>query len=439
MVTPQEEYYIPVAKNASSSPSTADTISAKPALVLAEIHGYIFACRNDSGADDVAVSDIITQFLGDKGIFLPTMQLSEQKTFKAVDGHLFKSAGKVQICPTIKTVAGSCRLRNIKAYIMPCDDKSVFPGADSPGEIALGNPFLVHSGLDVTDFLANNIDRLSSLDYGVLDREDRPSKIGKLGIRLLTEEKYSEEKNISELPSGICNLISNGDFPLNDGDTVDYKDMAIGEQDEEELEAAIDDAIKLGSEKLSKDSKKVFEKLISEYKDVFRIRLGPDLPVKVSPMVIKFEGNEKPVKVRQRTYSPDQLHFMRKKCDELIRVGYIYRNATSKWACAPLIVPKPGKDRFRFTVDLRPINAQTKKNVWPMPHADPMLARLCGSKKFSSWISFMDIGNSLWRRNRKNVNIFIHHLEFLAQLGSSMGQQTLFHTSKQAWRISFQI
>ncbi len=41
-----------------------------------------------------------------------------------------------------------------------------------------------------------------------------------------------------------------------------------------------------------------------------------------------------------------------------------------------------GSEKFRFTVDLRPVNAQTKKNVWPMPHADPMLAKLTGAKTF---------------------------------------------------------
>ncbi len=43
---------------------------------------------------------------------------------------------------------------------------------------------------------------------------------------------------------------------------------------------------------------------------------------------------------------------MKKKCDELLEVGYIYRNYSSKWACAPLIAPKEPSEKFRFTVDL---------------------------------------------------------------------------------------
>lgn len=44
------------------------------------------------------------------------------------------------------------------------------------------------------------------------------------------------------------------------------------------------------------------------------------------------------------------------------------------------MVPKSGKEGFRFTIDLRPVNAQTKKTVWPMPHAGPILRKPTGSK-----------------------------------------------------------
>ncbi|CAN8067564.1 unnamed protein product [Agarophyton chilense] len=170
---------------ASSSSEKSSTI---PALVVAKLSGFKFAYRVDSGADEVAVSDTIIQFPGDKGTFLPTLQLSKAKTFKAVDVHTFKSPGMVQLCPTITTVAGPCRLRNIKAYIMPCNDNTLLPGAYSTVEIVLGNPFLVPSGLDVTDFLANNIYHLSSLDYGALNTVKHPVKVGKLAVRLLTDQ-----------------------------------------------------------------------------------------------------------------------------------------------------------------------------------------------------------------------------------------------------------
>ncbi len=90
-------------------------------------------------------------------------------------------------------------------------------------------------------------------------------------------------------------------------------------------------------------------------------------------MEMTFEGTERPAKVQQRTYSPEQLKFMKKKCDELLKVGYIYRNPSSKWACSPHIISKNGPEGFRFIVDLRPVNAQAKKHVWRMPHSYPSL------------------------------------------------------------------
>ncbi len=53
--------------------------------------------------------------------------------------------------------------------------------------------------------------------------------------------------------------------------------------------------------------------MVLEYKDIFPISLGADTLVDLPPMEIKFEGPERPVKVRQLTYSPEQLDFMKKK------------------------------------------------------------------------------------------------------------------------------
>ncbi len=66
-------------------------------------------------------------------------------------------------------------------------------------------------------------------------------------------------------------------------------------------------------------------------------------------MEIRFEKEVRLLKVRQRTYSPEQLYFMKKKCDELLEVGYIYSKPSLKWACAPLILPMEGPEIFRFT------------------------------------------------------------------------------------------
>ncbi len=74
-------------------------------------------------------------------------------------------------------------------------------------------------------------------------------------------------------------------------------------------------------------------------------------------MELNFEIEERLVKVLQRAYLPEQLDFIKKKCDEFLEVGYIYSNNSSKWAYDPLIVPKERPEKFRFTVDLRALHA----------------------------------------------------------------------------------
>ncbi len=84
---------------------------------------------------------------------------------------------------------------------------------------------------------------------------------------------------------------------------------------------------------------------------------------------------------------------MKKKCDEILNLGYIYRNPSSKWACAALIVPKDGPEGFSVTADFRPVNAETKEHSWPMPHADPMLAKLAGTSMFFK----LDFTHGYWQ------------------------------------------
>lgn len=335
-------------------PSMKTTPESSPALMDAEIGGFKFTCRIDSDADVIAISENIVNFLGDKGVFLPSIRPTKKKSLKTVDGRPFHSPGMVDISPTLQTVAGPCCLRNIRAHIMPDEDTVIRPGTDCPGEVVLGNPFLVLSGLDVKDFVTKHIDKLASIDYESVNAEDTPATIGKLGSRILSQDCASHDSRVSS-------LFIDGEYLLNDGDDIDYKDVKIGRQEEDDLYSAISEMIKRGTKNLPQNLRPILQALVSEFKDIFRTHLGADPPVDVPPMVIELEDEERPVKVRQRTYSPTQLDFLKKKVEELVDIGCVYRNNAFKWTCAPLIVPKEGKEGFRFTVDLRPINAQTKR------------------------------------------------------------------------------
>ena len=282
---------------------------------MADLCGHVFACRIDSGADEVVIWDSIITFLHRNSVFLPTR--NEPRTFKAVDGRVLNSPGEVQISPMITTVAGKCRLRNLCARIVPDEDANVVPGAACAGDIVLGNPFLIKAGLDVTDFVADNLEKLASIDFGTLQSVQPAAKIGKLTAQMLSSQEETSTINPDDVDTvaKLCTLIQNGDFPLRDGDDIDYKDVEIGPRNEEELQSAIEEMTKRAGRHLPKQYHAQLRDIVSKASDVFRVKLSGDPPVDVPPMKIEFEGQSKPMKVRQRTYSPQQTAFLKAKVD----------------------------------------------------------------------------------------------------------------------------
>jgi hypothetical protein len=51
--------------------------------------------------------------------------------------------------------------------------------------------------------------------------------------------------------------------------------------------------------------------LVTECKEVFRLKLGADPPANVKPLVIKLRDGAEPVRMSARKYAPPQLKFMR--------------------------------------------------------------------------------------------------------------------------------
>lgn len=65
---------------------------------------------------------------------------------------------QISILPQLLTVAGHCRLRNLRPYVITSTEKNVAEGAACAGELILGNIFLKLSGLGVRDFISNRIE-----------------------------------------------------------------------------------------------------------------------------------------------------------------------------------------------------------------------------------------------------------------------------------------
>jgi hypothetical protein len=117
---------------------------------------------------------------------------------------------------------------------------------------------------------------------------------------------------------------------------------------------------------MSTDGVQSLRQLVTECKDVFRLKLGADPPANVKLLVIKLRDGAEPVRMSARKYAPPQLKVMRDNVCELEELGLVVNNTGAEWASPPLILPKPGPDLYRMTVDLRVPNASTKPTAWPM-------------------------------------------------------------------------
>lgn len=94
------------------------------------------------------------------------------------------------------------------------------------------------------------------------------------------------------------------------------------------------------------------------------------VPFNITPLKITLLPDTKPVRVKLQNYIQNQQKFMKTPMSQLLENGVIYRNSSSSWASAPLIVPKLGPNKWHFTVDPKPINRYSVQNHYPMPNLE---------------------------------------------------------------------
>ncbi|WVZ52299.1 hypothetical protein U9M48_003373 [Paspalum notatum var. saurae] len=88
-----------------------------------------------------------------------------------------------------------------------------------------------------------------------------------------------------------------------------------------------------------------------------------------------------PVSKRPYRMAPDELKELKLQLQEQLDKGFI-RPSSSPWGCPALFVEKKDRGGKRLC-GLRPLNAITIKNKYPIPHIDIMFDQLAGAKVFS--------------------------------------------------------
>ena len=144
---------------------------------------------------------------------------------------------------------------------------------------------------------------------------------------------------------------------------------------------------------LSKEGLSRLTRMLEDYRDVFRIKLGPDPPAKVELLQITLVENAHPYRSPQRRYASQHREFIVRTIKELEAVETIYKNPKARWASPALAVTKPGSSRLRFTVDLRGPNARTVPITSAMPHLESHLQDIEGSTCFTN----LDLAHGYWQ------------------------------------------
>ena len=144
---------------------------------------------------------------------------------------------------------------------------------------------------------------------------------------------------------------------------------------------------------LRTEHRKALEELMEEQADVFRTTFSTGPPASKHPLKISLTPNDEPVKVRPRNYSREKREVLSDLVENMAREGMAFSDPTSPWAYAPLVVPKPGPARYRFTIDVRPINKFTVKHQIPMPSFEHELTRQSGSRYFTTF----DLSHGYWQ------------------------------------------
>ena len=132
---------------------------------------------------------------------------------------------------------------------------------------------------------------------------------------------------------------------------------------------------------LNDDDRIRFRELFRCYRDVFAFS-GDQLSKTSLVQHVIDTGDAMPIKQRPYRTSPRCKQEINLQVDDMLQKGII-REPVSPWS-SPVVLVKKKNGSFRFRVDLRKVNAVTRKDSFPMPSVFDTLDALNGTNYFST-------------------------------------------------------
>jgi len=327
----------------------------------------------DIGADVSAISYSTIRNLEQKGIDVSKTTLRSPVQLSVavkIPGNAAVTAhSKVLLSIKLNLPCGPLRLRRVEFLVV---DREM-------DEILLGRPLLKCLGFDLESHLEKVRLNFDNADVkGLMSQESHPSSSATVKLNRFAVYNGLRYDSVDDDPILM---------PQTPG-------ANMGVDTEADIDLALKKKIREAKENgMSAVGLRTIEELLCEFKEIFRIKLGPDPPAKVEPLRIRLKPGHRPIRATQRRYAPQQRAFISSTIQRLQKIGAVFPNPKSRWASPALAVAKPGAEKFRFTVDLRAPNAMTEPVVSAMPNLESLLQTTGGSKVFSK----IDLCHAYWQ------------------------------------------
>lgn len=145
------------------------------------------------------------------------------------------------------------------------------------------------------------------------------------------------------------------------------------------------------SAKLDCDEKQILASLLNTFQDIFS-HDGTKLGYCTLYEHVIETGKNPPIHLNLRRYSDNERQEMQRQVDQMLKLGVI-RPSRSPYAAPIVLVPKPGENKWRCTIDYRKLNAISVKDHYPMPNIQDALRAVRGCHFFTA----LDLNAGFWQ------------------------------------------
>ena len=318
--------------------------------------------------------------------------LAHPRMFTLADGSEVESLQLAYIDCSLQMNHGPVNIRRVRFFVLPGESREILMGV--PEQRRLGLPGFEelleemaqkdqHAQDDLGDTSGvQRINRLLRMKLVVHDEletvpDARPTVV------LNDLKTFKQKRMMSTLDAADIESIDSVEGVV--ADPLHDQRSAIREEVDKMLEQA----------KINGADKETMEGLtavVMENYDVWRVELGADPPADVPPLRIQLLDESKLPRTHcARRFSPLQQTFLHDHVEMLIRAGV---TTASNSDCANgVVLVRKSDGTWRMCVDLRRINAITRRDVGPLPRIGDLLAHLEGSRFFAS----LDLLKGYWQ------------------------------------------